>query len=93
MNYFQQFLILFLSLILASPAFGQQKLYWSTSETDDSIYRANLDGSMIEKIVNGKILGNSINSIQIDDIGGKIYWINPDDNEIRRYITLYKNKI
>ena len=62
------------------------KMYW-TDQVQEKIWRANLDGSNVEALVNTTDLasdGTNPSSIALDVAGGKMYWANWDTNKIHR---------
>jgi sugar lactone lactonase YvrE len=56
------------------------KMYW-VDEANDSIYRANLDGSALELLVTG--LGDPVD-LAIDFVGGKMYWVDSLTGKVQR---------
>lgn len=65
----------FLDLDLAA-----QKLYWGDF-SGGAIFRANLDGTARETLLTGN---NQTRGVCVDPIGGRLYWINRDDQRIHR---------
>ena len=62
------------------------KMYW-TDQVQEKIWRANLDGSNVEALVNTTDLasdGTNPSSIALDVAGGKMYWTDWDTNKIHR---------
>ena len=68
------------------------KIYWG-HWADDSIHRANLDGSQVEKIVSGL---DDVYDFDIDESGGKLYWggsdgiqrANLDGSQVETLVTV-----
>jgi len=61
-------------------------VYWSASETNISqgIFRARLDGTEMEEIVDIVDLQANATGIAIDSAGGKVYWTEQSPTKIRR---------
>ena len=53
------------------PSDASDKVYWSPSTAP--IYRANLDGTNVELVVN--IADQNVYELDVDPIGGKLYWL------------------
>ena len=75
---------IFLFVINLQIGFAQPKIYWSNQGTDNSIYRANLDGSNIEKIFQSGPGEEIPGSLVIDDINNKLYWYDVFNLSLKR---------
>ena len=72
-------------------AVGAGKIYWGAlgplvkpdGETEWGLYRANIDGSGIETIVDRKDAGR-VMAIALDAHAGKVYWVSYQPNAIQR---------
>ena len=72
-------------------AVGAGKIYWgslgplvkSDGETEWGLYKANIDGSGIETIVDRKDAGR-VMAIALDVRAGKVYWVSYQPNAIQR---------
>jgi hypothetical protein len=62
---------------------NQQKMYWSTYSAESKIYRANLDGSGVEEIVNPGT-GRNLIHLALDTVDGKIYFFETDGPTLQR---------
>jgi hypothetical protein len=60
-----------------------KKIYWTDNESK-KIYRANLDGSDIEVLVDGDGWLDCPWNIALDSSDGKMCWTNPGHSRIRR---------
>ncbi len=70
-------IVLSATLLCTTFARGQiGKLYW-TDDTTDTINRSNLDGSAAETFIYSENLAPF--DIDVDPIGGKVYWIEGGD--------------
>lgn len=77
--------LLFSILIFVTTALSQQKMYWSEIVDNPKIRRANLEGSNIEDILTIFTSGFAgVTDIDIDNVGGKIYWTNSLAGKIQR---------
>jgi len=69
--------LLFSILIFVTTAPSQPRMYWSEVVDDSKIRRANLDGTNMEDILTRFTSGfAAAKDIDIDNVGGKIYWTN-----------------
>jgi uncharacterized protein DUF4347/Big-like domain-containing protein/low-density lipoprotein receptor class B len=66
-----------------SGAVVLNKIYW-VDQTNDTIQRANLDGSNIETVLTSANGVNSPTEILIDAVGGKMYWSEYFSGNIKR---------
>jgi len=70
--------ITLLAAAVTTPVVG--KMYWSDTQ-DNRMYRANLDGTSMQTIVN---LGTQLGCPTLDVAGGKIYFGNYGDGDMCR---------
>ncbi len=64
----------------AQAGAGPDKMYWADLLTE-AIWRANADGTELEVVVD---IGTHINTLALDQSGGKIYWADDLANQILR---------
>jgi hypothetical protein len=80
----RKFLFFTVLALWTLPAFAQQKLFWSTSEPDHTIYKSDLDGSNTVKLYNAGAFSEAVKDVEVDDVAEKLYWIDPSNFAIKR---------